>query len=378
MTVNIENVVIFISDALRWDYLPDEIASKGVTFKTVAQGGKTAISLPTLATGLRPQQHGVSSWGQRIPDGAGIFQYDQVDASFDNGGGPSNKLVGAEEVTSLSERDSSFVHMEHDIAPHFPHGEFDSHKEYFRSRGADIDLIREDYKSSVVQSQQNFENIYEIVKKQGIIDETLFIFTSDHGEILGEHGEIEHGAPIVPELAYVPTTFIHPDLTVEDFHVDPTTEIIEHVDILPTVMSALGHDAEQMIGTDILTKERKSSFGHCYSTQTQFDIQFYEANSLWWHGGGHVFLETGRMKRLLYIFSHVYGSNRNKYLRKNLLKFFRAYWPTEQVYDQPAVNRSEAERIMYEMLDSLPEYDSMQTDLDDEAQQTLRDLGYLQ
>jgi hypothetical protein len=206
----------------------------------------------------------------------------------------------------------------------------------------------------------------------------LFIFTSDHGEILGEHGEIGHGAPVVPELAYVPTTFIHPDLAVEDFHVNPATEIIEHIDILPTVMSALGHGVSDMIGTDILANTRKSSFGHCYSTQSEFDTQLYRANSLWWYGGGHVFTETRRIEQLLYVFMSAYGAHRNQYLRKNLLEATGTYCKTKQTYDNPSIDRYEAEKALSNMLSSVPERDSVQTELNDDSQQTLRDLGYLQ
>lgn len=55
----IENVMIFVSDALRWDYLPDSVAKRGVTFKTVASSLFTAASFPSMATGVYPSSHGV-------------------------------------------------------------------------------------------------------------------------------------------------------------------------------------------------------------------------------------------------------------------------------------------------------------------------------
>lgn len=87
MCAGINNVMLFVSDSFRCDYLPDEIADQGTVFKTVAQGGMTAVSFPLLATGLRPQQNGVSSWGHKLPDDVfSVFDLDSIDTGFLNSG----------------------------------------------------------------------------------------------------------------------------------------------------------------------------------------------------------------------------------------------------------------------------------------------------
>lgn len=52
---SINNVYIFLADALRHDELPDEIAKRGVYFKTVAHALTTQQSLPTISSGRLPQ-----------------------------------------------------------------------------------------------------------------------------------------------------------------------------------------------------------------------------------------------------------------------------------------------------------------------------------
>lgn len=50
----IKNIMIFVSDALRWDYLPQSVARRGITFKTIASSLFTASSFPSMVTGLYP------------------------------------------------------------------------------------------------------------------------------------------------------------------------------------------------------------------------------------------------------------------------------------------------------------------------------------
>ena len=48
--------------------------------------------------------------------------------------------------------------------------------------------------------------------------------------------------PTCPELVYVPTVFLSPSLSADDFQVDPDSEIIEQVDVVQTALSAIGFD----------------------------------------------------------------------------------------------------------------------------------------
>ena len=64
---------------------------------------------------------------------------------------------------------------------------------------------------------------------------TLIVFTSDHGEALGEHGELTHGL-----FAYEPTLKV--PLVLSGAGVEPGVDSrpARHVDLLPTVLDALG------------------------------------------------------------------------------------------------------------------------------------------
>ena len=122
--------------------------------------------------------------------------------------------------------------MERGNNTHSPYsGEFESLKAYYEDRGNDIEQIKRDYRNAVERTRNQFEKRITELEDRGILEETLVVFTSDHGELLGEYGELDHGAPICPELAYVPTVFIHPGLSEESFNVNQNGEVLEHVDI---------------------------------------------------------------------------------------------------------------------------------------------------
>ena len=48
---SINNIYIFLADVLRYDEIPDEIAKRGVYFKTVAHALTTPQCLPTISSG---------------------------------------------------------------------------------------------------------------------------------------------------------------------------------------------------------------------------------------------------------------------------------------------------------------------------------------
>lgn len=66
---------------------------------------------------------------------------------------------------------------------------------------------------------------------------TLIVFTSDHGEGLGDHGELTHGLFAYEPTLKVPLVVWAPDMTPHR-----TSEHARHIDILPTLLAAAGVD----------------------------------------------------------------------------------------------------------------------------------------
>lgn len=105
--------------------------------------------------------------------------------------------------------------------------------------------------------------ILEELKRQEIYDDSLIIFTSDHGEMLGSHGLFQKMC-MYEESARVPLFMRFPN----GFHPasDSYDQVVSHIDVLPTLCEYLGLEAGyEMAGTSLmplLRGEKKEDHGN--------------------------------------------------------------------------------------------------------------------
>jgi len=72
---------------------------------------------------------------------------------------------------------------------------------------------------------------------RGLYDNTLIVFTSDHGECLGEHGENAHGLFLYDVTLRVPLIIKFPG---SRWRGRTVTEQVPGIDVAPTILKALG------------------------------------------------------------------------------------------------------------------------------------------
>ncbi len=77
------------------------------------------------------------------------------------------------------------------------------------------------------------------LERAGLLENTLLVFTSDHGEALGDHGHVGHISQLYEELIRVPLVMVWPDRLPRGLVVDDAVAL---VDLLPTVVDLLGID----------------------------------------------------------------------------------------------------------------------------------------
>ncbi|MHC4707954.1 MAG: sulfatase-like hydrolase/transferase [Planctomycetota bacterium] len=92
------------------------------------------------------------------------------------------------------------------------------------------------YAGEIAYTDHYIGSVIKKLKSLGIFDSSLIIITSDHGEMLGEHGEDEHGYFIYQSALRVPLIFRLPGQRKPQRIKDPAGL----VDIVPTVCSLLG------------------------------------------------------------------------------------------------------------------------------------------
>ena len=84
------------------------------------------------------------------------------------------------------------------------------------------------------------ERLLDTLKKTGQAGNTIVIFMSDHGEMLGDHGIYFKGAFFYEQLVHVPLIMSYPDVILSNTRCNA---LIELVDIAPTLLDAIGLDS---------------------------------------------------------------------------------------------------------------------------------------
>ncbi|HEY7512342.1 MAG TPA: sulfatase-like hydrolase/transferase [Vicinamibacteria bacterium] len=246
----------------------DRLAAGGVRFETAhAHNVVTLPSHANLLSGRYPLEHGVrDNSGFRFPAGTptlatilkargyrtgafvSAFPLDSrfgLDAGFDV---YDDRLGGAETQTGfqVAERAGAraveaavrwlgeqpgaprfcFVHL---YEPHFPYTPPPPFAERFAARP---------YDGEVAAADAALEPLLRPLIEAGN-GRTLVVLTSDHGEGLGDHGELTHGVFAYEAMLRVPLILYAPRALPAAVVTSPA----RHVDVLPTVLDLLGLDA---------------------------------------------------------------------------------------------------------------------------------------
>jgi arylsulfatase A-like enzyme len=100
--------------------------------------------------------------------------------------------------------------------------------------------VRAHYYALVSHVDDQVGRILAALDDAGLRDETIVIFTSDHGEHLGDHGLIQKGPPGYDSCAHVPLIVSWPGRIGGGA---APAELIEAVDLAPTVLDCCGVQA---------------------------------------------------------------------------------------------------------------------------------------
>ena len=421
----IENVVIFVCDALRWDSTPKELTREGFAIKTVASSLYTALSFPSMVSGLYPPRHKVETWQDKLPkDRLGLLSFDGYHVSLWDrttwpqsfpGHSPLRAILGDPPDTRLSDISAPFVYIEHDKGGHCPYGiPLESLgragcPEFFAEQGRRGPVeMRKNYLAGVRRSVDRFRAAMRTLERRRLAQSTLVVFTSDHGELLGEYGGLTaHGRPACPELVYVPTVFVHPVLSGLGLAQDG---VMRHVDLYPTLAHLLGqHVSYVPDGSSLLEEQRLPSLGlnvmrgafvRRRGVWGRLYLRFfaYRAESVWDRFGGHVFhcqpMATSVAYFILKLLSRTKPLSHymSSYLhRQGATLRARAYWRALRHlaspylrYGSPALDKRTAVQIVSSLLhrsvtvvDASPGYEERPFDSNEEVVDRLTALGYM-
>lgn len=292
------NILIYLVDTLRADRVGaygsgrptsprvDAFARTATLFEhAIAQAPWTRPSVTSILTGLGPLAHGVRTLDDKLAAEAATLPEllraaGYRTAAFSTNGhvSPATGLeqgfddffldmeeTGSEAVNRrvLSWLDahagqSPFLIYIHTLDPHAPYdppfedrvrfapglrpeaGSTEDLKRVYAARGdKQAALIRELiplYDAEVAANDRSFGALLDALRARGLYDGSLLVFVSDHGEELGEHGQIGHAHDLYREVLDIPLIVKWPGQT----RGERVRQIAQHVDLLPTLLRAAG------------------------------------------------------------------------------------------------------------------------------------------
>jgi Sulfatase/Domain of unknown function (DUF5666) len=303
------HALLILVDALRADHLGcyagedlgtpnmDRLARQGVVFENaISQGSWTRPSTASMMTGLYPSQNGVGSrWSKTdegrlsarsldpsIPTLAETLTAGGHTTAFMGGNAILKPLFGVtrgfthnlwrsigndgavivedfERWIQTERRESSFCYM------HF----MDVHKplptETIPARldtGLDLDLVQESknelmgyYAAAVRRVDRHIGGVMRTLESAEMLEDTLIIFSADHGEELGEHGGmLSHGRTLYRELLHVPLIVRLPGGAFAGERIEQPVQLI---DFMPTILDYLQCPPMDVPGRSLLTLIRE-------------------------------------------------------------------------------------------------------------------------
>jgi arylsulfatase A-like enzyme len=97
-----------------------------------------------------------------------------------------------------------------------------------------ISLLKRLYEVHVREVDSYVESLFQSLDTLGVLEETVVILTSDHGDEFNEHGGLSHDDKLYSELIDVPLLIYGMDQSSE------YPEVVSNLDISPTILNLLG------------------------------------------------------------------------------------------------------------------------------------------
>jgi len=190
--------------------LPSMVRGRGY-----ASGGFVSAFVLRKETGIG---QGFDFFDDQLPPSAPDMPMGQVQRP-----GPETLQAAENWMSKLgSERFFIFFHIYEPHTPYTPPGRFSQYAPY---------------DGEVAYSDEIVGQLIAWLKSRGWYDRAAVIFLSDHGEGLGDHGELEHGLFVYDSTIRVPLIVKLPGSTGAGRRV---TAPVQHIDLVPTVLDWLG------------------------------------------------------------------------------------------------------------------------------------------
>lgn len=288
-----KNLVLVVADALSSRHLPSygysrdtapfltRLAREGIQLQGYSASSWTRSSIATLLTGVYPQRHRAVDRDDGLPPDvpflpeqlsrSGVqtvayvtngnvgkdFGFDRGYSKFVGYSGsmkPRASWVRHEVAKLLPSLNAPFFLYVHLVDPHDPYGprqawdndppspaQYEWPEPILDGRkpptAQSISRLRNQYDGEIREMDWGLQGMVADLKRSGLLQDTLFVFTGDHGEEFEEHLGLTHGRTLYGEVVEVP--FILWNLK-PPMRPRSSAEPFDQIDFVPTMREALG------------------------------------------------------------------------------------------------------------------------------------------
>jgi len=135
------------------------------------------------------------------------------------------------------------------------------------------------YDAEIASADAQIGRLVDALRADGRLDDTLVVVVSDHGEMLGEHGELTHGFFIYESATHIPLIISGPGVPAR-----VVPDQVRIVDVMPTALSLLGVPIPAEVqGTNLMPLARGEHLGlvaHSESWYPRYHYGWSELRSI--------------------------------------------------------------------------------------------------
>ncbi len=288
-----KNVVLVLFDSLRHDHVPwsgywrdtaprlDGLARRGLIFdQYITQAPWTKPSVASLLTSTYPSTHGATSqkpqsqlpmslstiaetlWANgyytvalmenpHMGDRSSSKGFEQGYEVYHYVGGagtaaerPASTISQAIEALSKRPADQPFFLTIFLMNPHYPYA---PHRERFgdKTAGPSNAGPLNGYDAEIWEADEQIGRLLDYLESSGQTDRTIFVFTSDHGEEMGDHGKRFHGDTLHDCVTRVPMVMAGLD------RIGRFPGLVREIDVVPTLLDYLGIEVEKPLAAQM-------------------------------------------------------------------------------------------------------------------------------
>jgi len=211
-----------------------------------------------------------------ISQGFQIYNERNISTEYGNHRSISSPGIAADAIRFLEQNQGKkFFLFLHFFDPHYIYLDHDKQMFYegpFLSRNIkelrdwiregkysdrDINYLKYCYDSEIKLTDYYIGRVIATLKKLGLYDNTLIVFTGDHGEEFAERGWLGHSTTLFNEQIKVPLLFKFPHMAQNDLKNMECSDYTSAADIMPTIAAYLKIKNPQVAqGINVFSKDR--------------------------------------------------------------------------------------------------------------------------